>query len=181
MLSLNRVDIDIENKLFFKNVSFSLAPGQIVRLVAPNGGGKTTLIESILGLQSLKCGQIKRQFSNDDYGYLPQVASQYPKIFLQLKDVCAETFSFYPKELLVKNWHTSSGGERKKALIAKILSEAKKLIVLDEPFNHLDLASIEQVVDTLEKYSEKGISILYTGHEKYIPGSKDLEVMQWRC
>jgi ABC-type cobalamin/Fe3+-siderophores transport system ATPase subunit len=78
-----------------------------------------------------------------------------------------------------KNWHTSSGGERKKALIAKAISETKKILFLDEPFNHLDTKSSNLVSEEIIELSKSGVSVLYIGHDFIIPGSKDYRVDQW--
>lgn len=181
MLELNLVNLYIENRPLLKNIQFKVEPGQIVRLIAPNGGGKTTLIESILNLRSDYTGTIKKMFEDQDYGYLPQVSHQFPKIYLQLQDICNQSYPFYSEDLFNKNWHTSSGGERKKALIAKAISEAKKLVVLDEPFNHLDPASCKKVENELIKLAQGGCCVLYTGHEYSISSGIDIEVNQWKC
>tara|TARA_Y100000385_G_C12955911_1_gene577511 strand:+ start:488 stop:1033 length:546 start_codon:yes stop_codon:yes gene_type:complete len=180
MLELNSVSVFVEGRPLLKNIQFKVKSGQIIRLVAPNGGGKTTLIESILNLRSNFRGTIRKEFSEDDYGYLPQVSHQFPKIYLQLQDICNQEYSFYPKDLFFKNWHTSSGGERKKALIAKALSEGSKLIILDEPFNHLDPVSSKQVEEKLLELAKSGCCIIYTGHEYTIAESIDIEVNQWK-
>lgn len=181
MLKVSSLNLFIEKKLFLKNVNFHVKAGQVVRLVAPNGGGKTTLIESILGLNGSVQGTVELDFSSEDYGYLPQVAHQFPKVYLKLKDICETEYSFYSKDLFFKSWHTSSGGERKKALIAKAMSEAKKLIILDEPFNHLDPMSCKKVEETILEKVKAGLSVIYTGHEYKITGVQDIEVAQWKC
>ena len=145
-----------------------------------NKGSESDLIESFLDLRAVCQGKITGEFNQNEYGYLPQVAYQFPKLYLQLQDVCSSPLSFYPESLFKKNWHTSSGGERKKALIAKAMIEAKKVIILDEPFNHLDTKSIAQVIIELEKLALSGITVIYTGHEHLIPGSRDIEVEKWR-
>lgn len=181
MLALNQVSIHIAGAQFLKDVSFSLKPGEILHLIGPNGSGKSTLIETILGLRDDFTGMLKREFSQVEYGYLPQVAHQFPKIQLQLKDICEKEFSFYPQEIFEKHWHQASGGERKKALIAKAMSEAQKLLVLDEPFNHLDTKSIELVGHEITNLAANNVAILYTGHTDGVHFSHECEVTQWRC
>lgn len=180
MLELNNVNIFINNKKLLKDVSFTIKSGDIIRLVGENGSGKTTLVESILGLRSDYTGSISKTFSLEEYGYLPQVASKYPKIYFEFEDLCNKEFSFYPTRMFKKNWHTSSGGEVKKVLIAKAFTEGKKIIILDEPFNHLDKKSCELVSEEVLKLSQKGISVLYIGHDYKIPTTVDIEVDQWR-
>jgi len=180
MITLENVNISVAGKEFLSEVNFSITRGEIVRLVGTNGGGKSTLIEVLLGLRAEYDGFIARKFIQEDYGFLPQVAHQFPKIYLKFSDICDQSYSFYPATLFNKSWHTSSGGERKKALIAKALHEAKSLVVLDEPFNHLDHQSCTQVTELLCAMAKEGMTIIYTGHEHTIPGGRDIEVEQWR-
>lgn len=180
MLNIKNLSISIGNKSFFENINLEIAQGEILHLVGPNGCGKSTLIESLLDLRQEYHGSIERNFAISEYGYLPQVAHQFPKIHLLLKDICKQEFSFYPKELFDKHWHHASGGERKKALIAKAMHEAKKLLVLDEPFNHLDQASIKNVSSEIEALADTGVTVIFTGHNDIISKSKVCEVILWR-
>lgn len=181
MLVLNHVQINIDGKAFLQNVSFKLNKGQILHLQGKNGSGKSTLMEVLLGLRGEYEGDILRNFDSNDYGFLPQVAHQFPKIHLLFNDICNTFYDFYPVELKDKSWHLASGGERKKALIAKAMSEAKSLLVLDEPFNHLDQGSAQQVVLQMQEMAASGVAIIYTGHEHKIDGSISCEVSQWKC
>jgi len=180
MLNIENADIFIHHRKLLTGVDFHIKNGEIIRLVGENGSGKTTLIESILMLREGCVGSIGRSFSTDEYGYLPQVASQFPKIYLEFKDVCSTEYSFYPKSIFSKNWHTASGGERKKALIAKALSEASKFVILDEPFNHLDIKSCELVTKEIIELCRKGLTVLYIGHDYKIENTRDIEVGQWK-
>jgi ABC-type Mn2+/Zn2+ transport system ATPase subunit len=179
MLEIDNFNINLKSKPLLNGVSLSISKGEIVRLVGVNGSGKTTLVESILNLNNYFTGNINKHFSSEEYGYLPQVASQFPKINLEFKDVCKVEYSFYPKSTFEKNWHTSSGGERKKALIAKALSEATKIVILDEPFNHLDIKSCELVAQEILEQSKKGLTVIYIGHDYTIPDTRDIEVDRW--
>ncbi len=180
MIKLKGVSIKIDGEQILSNIDLSIEPSDIIHISGDNGSGKTTLIESILGLNNFANGEIIKDFDLDDYGYLPQVSHQNPKIYLELKDICDTHYSFYPESFARKKWHLSSGGERKKALIAKAITESKKLLILDEPFNHLDRETTSQVTQYLEELSRKGLAIIYIGHSSTIAGSKNVEVSKWR-
>ncbi len=180
MLKVENLNIFIHQAKLLTNVNFDIEKGEVIRFVGENGSGKTTLIESILNLRKDFKGSIARSFSEEEYGYLPQVASQFPKIYLEFKDVCKTEYSFYPKSMFSKNWHTSSGGERKKALIAKALSEASSFAILDDPFNHLDFKSCELVASEIMELSRKGLTVLYIGHDYKIEKTRDIEVGHWK-
>ncbi|MCT4642159.1 MAG: ABC transporter ATP-binding protein [Bacteriovoracaceae bacterium] len=178
MIILDNINYKLEKEMFFKNISLEIKESNVIRLQGKNGSGKTTFIDLLLNLRSK---EVKRNFDINDYGYLPQVAHQFPKIYIKLIDLCDKEFSFYSKELMKKSWHTSSGGERKKALIAKAISEGNKLLILDEPFNHLDEKSSLEVKKELEKLNKKGLTIIYTSHDIELEGTINIEVSKWRC
>ncbi len=180
LLNMHQVDIEVAGKALLNHVDFSLQAGEIVRLVGPNGSGKTTLFETILGHYKNYRGEIERSFNMKEFGYLPQVAHQFPKIQIQFRDICFKNYSFYPAGLLDKYWQQASGGERKKALIAKAISETTKLLIMDEPFNHLDDKSSETVQQELLQLKAKGVSILYTDHDIKIPGAREVEIEKWK-
>jgi ABC-type Mn2+/Zn2+ transport system ATPase subunit len=181
MIKFQDVDIYLQKNPLFKGVNLSISAGEMIRLIGSNGSGKTTLLDVIVGLRDYQTGNLIKNFQKSDYGYLPQVSHQFPKLYLQLKDVCSKSYSFYPEDLFNKSWHTSSGGERKRALIARALSQAKNLLILDEPFNHLDQASAQKVSECLVDLNQSGMTIIYTGHDHKLTGAQDIEVLKWRC
>lgn len=179
MIRFENVSIDLGGHSFFKDISFEIKEGELVHIVGENGSGKSTLIESIIDLLPISSGQ-KRNGFGSDYGYLPQVAHQFPKMHLHLKEICKKEFSFYPANLHKNSWHLSSGGERKKALIAKAFSESNRLLLLDEPFNHLDKESVEKIINEMNKFVSTGGTIIFTGHGSSFSNAKMIEVSQWR-
>lgn len=169
LLLINNLDIQLSGKPFLEGINLDIKKGTAYQIVGENGSGKSTLLS-----------EIANQANMIEYGYLPQVAHQYPKVNFLLQDISDKEFSFYKKNLFKKSWHKSSGGERKKALIAKTLIEGKELILMDEPFNHLDNDSCNQIISCLEELLSKGISVIYTAHENKIISSEIIKVDQWR-
>lgn len=178
MIKIVDLSLKIDSNFILKNINLEFQPSSIYRLVGANGCGKTTLIESIIGINDFADGKI--DIKNSEISYLPQVAHQNPKLQLKLGDLCQCEFSFYDKSLFNKNWHQASGGERKKTLIARILSREADVYILDEPFNHLDQDSIELVISSLVKLKDIGKTVIYTGHEHSIDGEIIVEVKKWK-
>lgn len=169
MIELDNFEVIRGDTKILAGVSLKVQKGEVIRLIGPNGCGKTSLLQDLV-----------EKFS-DSIAYLPQVSNKFPKIHLELKDICNTEFSFYPRSLFDKAWHYASGGERKKSLIGRVLSQKSDFIFLDEPFNDLDLESILQIKEILVDLSNSGVGVVYIDHDVEVPGTKKIEVQQWKC
>ncbi len=169
LLELKDLNVFFGKKHFLQNVCLELHSSMAYHLVGENGSGKSTLL-----------AEIAKGAKHLQFGYLPQVAHQYPKVHFLLEDISNVEYPFYPKSLFKKEWHKASGGERKKALIAKTLSEGKDLIILDEPFNHLDKKSCDQIIECIQELIQLGKAVVFTAHENLVDQSKEIKVSKWR-
>ena len=200
----------------FSGVSISIAHGDRVGLVGPNGHGKTTLLKIIAGLEEPGAGTIFRQ-RGLRIGYLPQdsppageetLYGSVLAVFADLRrrqaelDALARQLSQsgadatllarygelqhafehaggYTYETRIaqvlgglgfqadeydKPLAHLSGGQRTRALLAKLLLEEPDLLLLDEPTNHLDLSAMEWLEETLLVW--KG-SVVVVAHDRY--------------
>lgn len=169
MINLKNWNVSRGHVEILKGVDFSAESGDVIRLAGSNGCGKSSLMQDLADNYDQICA------------YLPQVSNKLPKIHLQLKDICSKEFSFYQSNLMDKAWHHASGGERKKSLIARVLCSGKKVILLDEPFNDLDLKSIQDIKKIIREFALNGHIVIYIDHEVAVEGSVEVEVAQWRC
>ena len=174
------------------HVSINVKQGEIVGLLGPNGAGKTTTFYMTVGLVTPNEGKIflndmeitkfpvyKR--ARNGIGYLAQEASIFRKMTVEdnIRSVLemTETTSEYQKEKLEsliaefglnkvrKNLGDQlSGGERRRAEIARCLAIDPKFIMLDEPFAGVDPIAVQDIQSIVAKLKHKNIGILITDH-----------------
>lgn len=176
-----------------KDVSFKLHSGQIVGLLGPNGAGKTTSFYMLVGLVRMDRGCIlldgkdlsdlaMHQRARHGLGYLPQEASIFRKLSIAdnilavlqtRKDLTKPQQQARLEELLeefsithIRNslGMSVSGGERRRAEIARALAAEPKFMLLDEPFAGVDPISVGDIKHIIERLSARGIGILITDH-----------------
>ncbi len=181
-----------DGRPLIKGLSFSLNRGETLAITGPNGCGKSTLLQILMGQsKNLKSGKIKWHRPPSAIAYLPQLHSREFHIGLILHDVLSftgefdkhaiETSSFgllRPSELGLA-WNTASGGERQKTLLTSIFLHAPEILILDEPMNHLDSQSRQQLLHALQDFVRvRESSVIMVGHEssleKEVPHSVHL-------
>lgn len=146
-------------------MQFSVSPGEIIHIQGSNGTGKTTLIKTLLGLHQKFSGKLKRTIAMDQMAYLPQLTNFEFFLPLTFRDLLSGVDNNFKNKLsdyfspteswLQLSWNKASGGERQKVLILKTLLLEKPLLILDEPFNHLDKSGREQIKEWLQVFLKK--------------------------
>lgn len=160
--------------LLFHQISFSVAEGQRIGLIAKNGTGKSTLLSVITGKEGKDEGGII--FKNDlKIGYLQQKSVFDPTE--SVLDACFNHEGVPEKVLKAKQILTQlriddleqpmgqlSGGQQKRVALANVLITEPDFFILDEPTNHLDL----QMVEWLEGYLSRGNkTLLMVTHDRF--------------
>lgn len=173
-----------------KNVSFGISPGDILGYLGPNGSGKTTTVNMLVGLLEPSSGEVF--FRGVDIradiagfrtrlGYVPEEPSLYPFLtareFLQLvgrlRRLDASTIDRRSRRLLELfgldfEGHTPlrsySKGMRQKVLISAALLHNPDVLVFDEPLSGLDVAAAMVVRCLLRALADTGKTILYSSH-----------------
>lgn len=160
--------------LLFHQISFSVAEGQRIGLIAKNGTGKSTLLSVITGKEGKDEGSII--FKNDlKIGFLQQKSVFDPTE--SVLDACFNHQGVPEKVLKAKQILTQlriedleqpmgqlSGGQQKRVALANVLITEPDFFILDEPTNHLDL----QMVEWLEGYLSRGNkTLLMVTHDRF--------------
>lgn len=176
-----------------KDVSFEMKSGEIVGLLGPNGAGKTTSFYMVVGLVRMDKGEIHldqldlsdlamHERARKGIGYLPQEASIFRKLTISenimailetRRDLNKQQRQQRLAELLAdfKITHIKdslgmsvSGGERRRAEIARALAADPKFMLLDEPFAGVDPISVGDIKDIIRTLKDRNIGVLITDH-----------------
>lgn len=173
-----------------EDVSFKVAPGEVVGFLGPNGAGKSTTVKIITGLlrQDDGCVRFEGRDIRDDmvsfrasFGYVPEDAHLYTYLsgleYLQLvgrlRGMPEALIESKALELLrlshLDTWEYSpislySKGMRQRVLIAAALLHDPRLLIFDEPLSGLDVLSARLFKDLLDLLAAQGKTILYISH-----------------
>ncbi|GAB4188253.1 MAG: ABC-F family ATP-binding cassette domain-containing protein [Simkaniaceae bacterium] len=165
-----------DDKPLIKDFSFLVQKGQRVAIIGKNGYGKSTLLRLIAGDLKPQEGNM-RCFANTAIGYFGQtniqrlqndwtveeeIAKANPDLgYAEVKNICGQMM--FTQDMSQKKIAVLSGGEKSRVLLGKILARPCNLLLLDEPTHHLDVESIEALIDALEEF--QGAIFLVTHSE----------------
>jgi len=192
-LNINKITKQYLNNRVVSNVSIEVNTGEVIGLLGPNGAGKTTCFYMITGLIKPDKGKIfinKKNITeltideraNLGIGYLAQEPSIFRGLsvednilsILELrKDIgpkdINEKLSYLLKKFNIEHIKNTlgislSGGERRRAEIARALASDPKFILLDEPFAGIDPLSVIDIQNIIKELKKNQIGILITDH-----------------
>lgn len=181
-----------DKRVVLSDVSLTVGHGEVIGLLGPNGAGKTTCFYSVMGLVKPDSGRI--MLDGDDItglpmyrrailglGYLPQETSIFRGLsveknilaVLELAEPVKDARQAKLDQLLDEFGLTRlrdapamalSGGERRRAEIARALAANPSIMLLDEPFAGIDPISISDIRDLVKTLKARGIGVLITDH-----------------
>ena len=184
---------DFKGRKVVRDVSLEVNSGEVVGLLGPNGAGKTTCFYMIVGLIGADAGSLMldqkditalpmHRRARMGVGYLPQEPSIFRKLtveqnimaILETRDELNEEQRQHQLEQLLQDLHITerrhtlgislSGGERRRAEIARALATEPAFILLDEPFAGVDPISVIEIQHLIRHLQERGIGVLITDH-----------------
>ncbi len=171
----------------FDGLNLHLRAGDRVAVIGPNGVGKSTLLNIIMGFVPKDAGSVLVG-ANVDIGYYDQQQSSlHPE-----KDIMSEVWDDFPTmepdrvrgtlalflitgEDVFRKVSTLSGGERGRVALSKLMLRRDNLLILDEPTNHLDMDSREVLESALQDYDG---TILTVSHDRYFINRVATRVME---
>lgn len=158
LLQLSDIALTFGGDPVFEDLSLVVQPGDRVALVGRNGSGKSTLMKVMAGLvlpdsgtrvaaPGVQVGYMEQDPKMAGFATLGDYAASGLDIDEAYKvDMVAEGLKFDP----AGDVNTASGGERRRAALAKLMAEAPELMLLDEPTNHLDIEAIAWLENELK-------------------------------
>ncbi len=170
----------IDGKVLFEKFDARVLQGERIAIVGRNGSGKSTLLKILLGLEQPSSGEIKR--GEVSIGYFDQARNVLDDEKSLIETFCPnggdhvlvrgrnmhvygylKNFLF-PKEFLDKKIGVLSGGEKNRVALALLFTKTYDVLVLDEPTNDLDIATINILEDYLQSFEG---AILLVSHDRY--------------
>ena len=194
IIDIRRLTAGYDGRAVLHDVSLGIERGAFVGIGGPNGGGKTTLVKSLLGLIPPMAGDIRFYDAQGDatprlaVGYLPQLSALDPlfpisvgEVILsglmtrmgplhrpsaaQRRRVAEVTEAVGLTGLEREALGALSGGQRQRALLGRAIVARPELLVLDEPDSYLDAAFEVQLYDLLQTlHRDGGVTILVVTH-----------------
>ena len=184
-VSLTNVSVRYGQNIVLDNINLSVNKREIVSIVGPNGGGKTTLLNTILGLKKPFQGEVRvlgadpaKQLSSGQIGFLPQNGLHDRHFPISVFDTVAMARYALTKpgrrlterdktivlrvlekvEMLAQvkdHFGSLSGGQKHRVLIARALAIEPKILILDEPSTGLDASAQDRFYELLKQLKDK--------------------------
>ncbi|MCK9208723.1 MAG: ABC transporter ATP-binding protein [Salinivirgaceae bacterium] len=187
LVAIQNLSVGYQTQKVLENVTFEIAPNDFVGVIGPNGGGKTTLIRTILGLIPYWEGSIEYHIKSSKIGYLPQINPIDKDFPISVFDVVLSGLAgkkglwkkFNPDDktyalslleqagiihLKNKSIGRLSGGQMQRALLCRALMNQPELLILDEPSTFVDNQFEHELFGWLKSLNQN-MAILMVSHD----------------
>lgn len=171
------------------NINFTVEEGDYLCITGDNGAGKSTLVKAILSLHEPVEGKLVFHMERNGIGYLPQSAAidrNFPTSVMEVAlsgnvNRLKGFHFFYSKEekeralsnlermgvadLKNRSFQQLSGGQRQRVLLARALTAASRLLLLDEPVAGLDIHTSSELYALIDRLNGEGMTIVMVTHD----------------
>ena len=194
MLQIQNISFSYTNKTVLENISFNISAGEHLSIIGESGSGKSTLLKLLYGEYDLDKGHIlwkdKKILGPEynlviGYDFIKYVAQEFDLMpFISVEENIGKFLSnFFPKEkkervtelldvVELTNFAKTkvkslSGGQKQRVALARAIAKQPEIILLDEPFSHIDNFKKQSLRRKLFKYlKEKNITCIVATHDK---------------
>jgi ATP-binding cassette, subfamily F, member 3 len=177
VITLEKIKFGYGEKLIYDGIDFEVERDQRIVLVGPNGAGKSTLLKLLAQVLTPQAG-VHKLGHNTKFGYFAQhrAAMLNPQhtVFQEAMDTPQRiteqairtvlgSFLFRGDDIY-KPVKVLSGGEKSRLALVKLLLDPPNLLLMDEPTTHLDLASVDSLIEALKQYQGTLVFISHDVH-----------------
>ncbi|MGB7401074.1 ABC transporter ATP-binding protein [Arcobacter sp. KX21116] len=192
ILEIDKLSFSYDKQVILEDISLTIKENDFLAIIGPNGGGKSTLLKAILGINKVKKGKIrflgsKVEKNISTIGYVPQNTNVNVNFPIKVIEVVMMGHVGHKRPLLGYKKEeiacamgaleqvsmqdfanvkigTLSGGQRQRVMIARALCAHPKILLLDEPTASIDVDGQKQIYDLL-KLLNKSITIVVVSHD----------------
>lgn len=183
-MARNLISIEKVSKAFdealLNEVSLGISEGERIGIVGRNGGGKSTLLKLLAGIDQPDSGRITSA-NWARIGILHQVDNNFSGLVRDfvvgskkthewasdagVREIFSGLFGGFSSEVLDRAYNSLSGGEKRRVGIAKLLIEPLDLVLLDEPTNHLDIEGVAWLAGHIRK--RRDLAVVVVTHDRW--------------
>jgi zinc/manganese transport system ATP-binding protein len=193
VVSLRQATLRLGGRDIWKKLNLDIQPGEFIAVLGPNGSGKSSLIKTLLGLHSLRTGELAilgepPQSARKHIGYIPQQKAFDPDTPLTGRNLVSLAITgerwFAKPATAAENKRIDevisqvgaaryahkplgqlSGGEQQRLRIAQSVVAHPQLLLCDEPLLSLDLSSQQTIARLINDQRRKGTAVVFVTHE----------------
>lgn len=190
-IQMQNVTFAYDGEPVIHDVTLSIDQNELVCIVGPNGGGKTTFLRLILGIIKPQSGTVRvfgqhPEYARREIGYVPQQTMFDQSFPVSVLDVAlmgrlgGSNWGFFSKEakgkalfaleevglapLAGKPFSSLSGGQKQRVLIARALATEPRMLLLDEPTSNVDQLTTHKLYEILQRLSAK-MTVIFVSHD----------------
>ena len=188
-LEVTRLEQGYDGDSLFQGLDLMVEAGERIAIIGPNGIGKTTLLETMVGSMMPKAGVVKWS-ENAQVGYFAQ---DHTALFADDMDIFSWISQWrqagddehglravlgrllFSRDQFNQSANAASGGEQARLLFGKLMLEKSNILLMDEPTNHLDMESIESLNLALEHYPG---TLIFVSHDRQFVSSLATRIIE---
>lgn len=176
IINIEKVSKAFDIRPLLSEVSLGVSEGERIGIVGRNGGGKSTLLKILAGIEAPDEGRVARanwvrlgmlsQFDSiDSAAIVRDVLHGSSETHewasdSRIREILSGLFGGYNSDLMDRTFGSLSGGEKRRVGIAKLLIEPLDIVLLDEPTNHLDVEGVDWLAKHLRKRTDLAVVVI---------------------